>query len=113
VPNVTCDLSPQKSSLAVTQTSPPHVPVYTESLVSKEAAEQVLSVSDPPEPMNVYHTPGWVDTPEQLGATSGVADTDVPLIVCPQLILMAAEQSSLTGGQLIFNVNGPVAPAKP
>ena len=52
-----------------------------------------------PSPGNEYQTPGAVPNAViQVPTGSAEADDVLPVMVCPQLILMAPEQRSLTSG---------------
>jgi len=112
---VTWDCNPQKSSLPVTQTRAPQVPLNTPILVSYPEPQR-LKVFETPFPMKVYHRPGAVfKLVTQVATASADAPTVVPVMVCPQLIVMAPAQASLGGGviQLLFNVYAPAPVPKP
>lgn len=96
---VTCDCTPQKSSLPVTQVSAAQVPLKTPSLVSYPEPQR-LKVMLLPLPTRLYHTPGAVlRAVIQVGvAASVVAALVEAAMVWLQLMEMAPVQRSLAGG---------------
>ena len=96
---MTCDCSPQKSSLPVTQTRAAQEPVNTPILVSYPEPHK-LKVIVCPVPTNVYQTPfAEFNVVIQVGvAASTVAAAVLPVTVLPQVIGRAPVHRSLIGG---------------